>query len=369
MKNFILFSLILWFIPVFSQVPANFQNSNGAVPSQKQETNIVADSIFYEVQKPKEAASNSSKKNQYYDAEVKSYKNLRSKTKENNKARSASPSIQSQMSQKAEQLMEINPNHVESKVLYYDAGNYDASRSDALKQALKIDANHEEALYLFTANNIVIGDTLGFRKAFEKLSNLGYFPADVVCYSGDVLLSVPKHYTLITHGRMDTYGCLWNQGDQSRKDLTIVSLELLQSPQYRDLLINKKFKLPGNSIIDVAYLRTLIQLNPERKFAFSLTLPKDYLADFEQDLVPHGLVFLYQNESSEEEAFNANLNLNNTLKFLDCGQKKDDSYQFLLSNYLPMLMYLESSSKGKNKSGKDIESDIEQKKLKIKKAN
>ena len=63
------------------------------------------------------------------------------------------------------------------------------------------------------------------------------------------------------------------------------------------------------------------------------------------------------------------LHLNSSLKFLECGQKKDENYRFLMNNYLPMLMFIEAASEHEKTIDQTIKSDIEQKKQKIKKGN
>ena len=367
MKKLRLFFLLVLTTPVYSQVPVNSNNFNGATIPQKPEFESLSDSVFEK--KLLQEVIITSKKSVSFETEVENYKNIRAKQKENSKSRSASPALQSQMNQQAEQLMQIDPSHVEAKVLFYDAGNYDAARSFALKEALNQNPRHQEALYLSAANAFVVGDTAGFAKEFQTLSAMEYFPSDVLCYSEDVVASVPQGYSLITHGRLDTYGFLWQQIKGARGDLFNVSLELLQSPQYREQMVKKNLRLPTTNSIDVDYLRNFIRLNPDRKFAFSMTLPKPYIVDFQKELLPNGLVFLYQPDASLEESYATNLHLNSSLKFLECGQKKDENYRFLLNNYLPMLMFIEAASEHEKTIDQTIKSDIEQKKQKIKKGN
>ena len=153
MKKLRLFFLLVITTPVYSQVPVNSNNFNGATIPQKPEFESLSDSVFEK--KLLQEVIISSKKSVSFETEVENYKNIRAKQKENSKSRSASPALQSQMNQQAEQLMQIDPSHVEAKVLFYDAGNYDAARSFALKEALNQNPRHQEALYLSAANAFV----------------------------------------------------------------------------------------------------------------------------------------------------------------------------------------------------------------------
>lgn len=360
--------LLLITRPLMAQVPS-VTNSNGWSQSSMQEVQVVTDSVSLEKVELKEEDKSSKRMVPHYESEVEGYREIRTRSNLNPMSRSAAPTVQGQMDQKASQLMELDPNRIETKVLYYDAGNYDARRAVFLQEALTLNTNHKEALYLWAANAMVTGDTLTFSKTLNTLIALDFFPTDVICYAEDVLLSVPQGYTLITHGRLDTYGFLGEQFKRDRKDVLNVSMELLQSPQYRTQLGKHHVKLPSDMTIDISYLKELIRLNPNRKFALSMTLPKPYFFGFEEELTPNGLVFLYQQETTMDDSYRSNLTLNSTMKFLECDQKKEDSYRFLLSNYLPMLMFLETTTKNHYNNTKAIETDIEQKKQRIKKAN
>jgi hypothetical protein len=93
-----------------------------------------------------------------------------------------------------------------------------------------------------------------------------------------------------------------------------------------------------------------------------MTIPREYLFQFEQDIVPNGLVFLYPNSLNEAQVLLNNEQFMDSFSYLDCGEALDETVSALKQNYLPMILTVETLSTDKSKEKR---SKIENKKYKI----
>lgn len=300
-----------------------------------------------------------------FKKEVDTYKASKAKVKSNSSSRSASEAEEMQLQQSVENLKGVAQTlseQIEANILYYDQGNYNAERAPQLMEALRLNPNHPQGLNLLLANSIVTGDTLLVLHTLNKLKSLHLIPDAMICYGNDLIQSVPDNTTLITHGTLDTYSAIQEQLVMHRNAIDIISLDLLQSDQYRALLLKKGFAIPVQSIVDVTYLGDLIRVNPSKTFAFSMTIPSDYLVQFEQDLAPNGLVFLYPNSLGNEQILQTNEQFMDSFSYMECGVELDESIAGLKQNYLPMILTVETLSSDKSKEKR---SKIESRKIKI----
>ncbi len=286
------------------------------------------------------------------EKEVETYKAIRLQTKSNAFARSPSEEAQQSLDNNAKAIQAIAPETIESNLLYYDAGNYNADRAGYLQKSLEKEPQNEEALTLWIANSLVIGDTIQTFESLMKMDKLGFIPKDVLCYAQDLYTSVPENTILITHGKWDTYGFVYAQlKAKTKPNVLNVSLDLLQSPQYRELLKNKGLRIPSGKIIDVSYLKALCELNQTKQFAFSMTIPKAYLVQFKDQMSPNGLVFLYPSNDQFSKVAANNEDYFDRFLFMECGQTAGQALVGLNGNYFPMLMVLEqqyADEKGSN---------------------
>ena len=147
--------------------------------------------------------------------------------------------------------------------------------------------------------------------------------------------------TLITHGFEDTYGVLFNQfSHQLRSDVKVISLDFLQSPQYRKALEVKGYVLPKSTKIDVGYLSQFCYLNAEKELFLSVTIPRNYLDPLSKKLFPVGLTFQYVDAPSEDlPVRQENLWFYQLNKY---GLNEGEERSKFAMNYLPLLMYLEA---------------------------
>jgi len=287
-----------------------------------------------------------------YQKQVELFNAKKSEVRQNANSRSANPTQEKELERIYQNANMIFPSDPTNGILYYELGNYNANRSYLIANMLKVHPNNVMALELWAANATVKGDSLTLIKTLNQLDSLGYYPKALQCYARDLLASTPDNSVLVTHGRWDSFGALDQQIKFDKQHITLISLEFLQSPQYRSLLTAKGFLLPAQKIVDVAYLGELVQMNPSRQFAFSMTIPSSYLQQFEEQMAPQGLVFLYPNHLSEKAILTKNEQLLNSLNFMQCHEIELDEMEALKNNYLPMIETIENLATSPNKNEK-----------------
>jgi hypothetical protein len=370
----ILFGVCIAFFSL-AQPPQSNSVSNGNLFNNQGATTLVLDSVQLQ-RMDKDQIPAADDVEELHESEVRQqnnfkkeadvYKSSKALIKSNSSSRSASAAEEMQLQQsvtKLKGLAQTPSEQIEANILYYDQGNYNADRAPQLMEALRLNPNHPEGLNLLVANSLVTGDTTKVLSALQKFKALNYMPESMTCYARDLVNSVPTNTTLITHGALDTYSAIQQQFALPSTSIDIISLDLLQSPQYRTLLTAKGYGIPEQTTVDVSYLVQLMEKNPSRKFAFSMTIPSAYLVQFEQELVPNGLVFLYPNHWSNEQILQANEQFLDSFSYMDCGVELDESIAALKQNYMPMILTVETLSTDKSKEKRSL---IERKKIKIK---
>lgn len=255
---------------------------------------------------------------------------------------SRSPSYQQQiqMDQAVNYFQENAPTSFEYHYFKYVAGNYNVDLFPDLEAAAKIrpenaDVHVQMAGYFMIENQV---DTALIY--LNKLLESDRLTDNVVAYSGDILRSVPENGTLITHGFDDSYGSYYAINEQGiRTDVTLISLDFLQSEAYRKDLKSKGYILPASNIVDVNYLTNFCALNVDKNLSISLTTPKEYFQAIQDKLYIVGLVFEYH--TSEFDNFSRNDYLwNESLEKSVISNPVDEKGKQLSANYLPMLLHL-----------------------------
>lgn len=369
----ILFSVCIAFFSL-AQPPQSNGVPNGNLFNNQGGTTFVMDSVQLQrmdkdqipaADDAKELNETEVRQQNNFKKEADVYKSKKVALKSNSRSRSASEVDEVQLQHsvtKLKGLAQTPSEQIEANILYYDQGNYNADRAPELIEALRLNPNHPEGLKLRVANSLVIGDTLTVLTTLNRIESLGLTPPAIRCYASDLINSVPNQTTLITHGTLDTYYAFYEQQLAQKNAINIVSLDLLQSQQYRALLLKKGYSIPVQPTVDVTYLGDFIRINPTTKFAFSMTIPREYLLQFEQDIVPNGLVFLYPNTLDEAQVLLNNERFLDSFSYLDCGEEPDDIVSPLKQNYMPMILTVETLSVDKSKEKR---SKIENKKYKI----
>lgn len=207
---------------------------------------------------------------------------------------SRSPSVESQkvMDSEVEQLRNIDDESFEYHLYNYVSGNYDVTRQESLYRAEAIDGNNQEVQRLIVANSIATGDDNATRKGLVKLVNNGTLSKETISYTDDLLESAKGNEILITHGTNDSYGTIYNQLIQGPvfNSICIVSLDLLKSSSYRELIKGKGVKVPNREVVDIQFFIEMCNLNSNKGISISMTFPLEYLKPMASQLVPYGLV-------------------------------------------------------------------------------
>jgi hypothetical protein len=266
---------------------------------------------------------------------------VRQNSKFNKFQRTPLPAEQSEMDAKVKQLELISPNSWEYHLAYFAAGNYNLDRSQALEKAYQMNPENLEVQKQYVSLKYMEGDTLSAQNMLSTMSLNELISLEVERYTSDVLTSCSMNSTLITHGFEDTYGTLFNQfSHQQRMDVNVVSLDFLQSPQYRITLEEKGYVLPKTTKIDVGYLSQFCYLNAKKELFLSVTIPRTYLDPLSKKLFPVGLTFQYVDAPAEDLSIRQeDLWFYQLNKY---GLKEGEERSKFAMNYMPMLMYLEA---------------------------
>jgi hypothetical protein len=266
---------------------------------------------------------------------------VRQNSKSNKFQRTPIAAEQAEMDAKVKQLELISPNSWEYQLAYYSAGNYNLDRSAALEKAYEMNQENLEVQKQYISLKYINGDTLNAGNTLSLLSLNEDISLAVERYTSDILTSCTMNSTLITHGFEDTYGTLFNQfNHQQRMDVKVISLDFLQSPQYREKLKGLGYNLPKSTKIDVAYLGQFCALNTEKEIFLSVTIPRNYLEPLSKKLFPVGLTFQHVDSPAEDLPIRQeNLWFEQLNKY---GLTEGEERSKFAMNYMPLLMYLEA---------------------------
>tara|TARA_Y100001978_G_C23683111_1_gene430228 strand:+ start:237 stop:1364 length:1128 start_codon:yes stop_codon:yes gene_type:complete len=293
--------------------------------------------------------TNSKYKNTYSSQYSQSKQALETETKRvKYQTNSRSPSIQSQqrMDHELELLKELDDQSFDYHLYRYLSGNYDVSKQNSLYKAIEIDSSNTSVQQLLVANSVVKGDYNEAKKYLIKLAKSGSLSQETIAYTEDVLKSSAENEILLTHGTNDSFGCFYNQYvvyNQFNSTL-VISLDLLKSQSYRELLLKKGINLPDLETVDVQYFKEFCDLNASKGISISMTFPIDYLRPISKQLIPFGLVFRTGKQvplcaSDLEKLWNNSFNKKNLNHF---HSKESRNYS---KNYLPTQTILKSYHK------------------------
>jgi hypothetical protein len=266
---------------------------------------------------------------------------VRQNSKTNKFQRTPLVAEQAEMDAKVKQLEQISPNSWEYQLAFYSAGNYNLNRASAIEQAFAMNPENVEVQKQYLSLKYINGDTINAGNTLSLMSLNEDINLAVERYTSDVLTSCTMNSTLITHGFEDTYGALFNQfNHQQRMDVKVISLDFLQSPQFRTELEEKGYVLPKTTKIDVGYLSQFCYLNADKELFLSVTIPRTYLDPLAKKLFPVGLTFQYVDAPAEDLPLRQeNLWFYELNKYgLNVGEERS---KFAM-NYMPLLMYLEA---------------------------
>lgn len=259
---------------------------------------------------------------------------------------------QSQMDAAVANLEKIDDKSFEYNYFKYVSGNHDISRVAFLERAEKIRPNNSDVQVQMAAYYLIMKNDKNALKYLNSLVSSGRLSQESVDYSHDLLMSVPDKGVLITHGFDDTYGANLSQlQNKLRKDVTIVSLDLMQSEAYRKSLQQQGFKLPTGKVVNVAFFQEFCKLNSSKNLAVSMTLPKEYLQGIKSNLYVVGLIMEYH-KSADLNMYKNDLLWSEKLDKNLIDNAMTTRGKELSANYLPMLLLLRQYYKSTNEKGK-----------------
>ena len=300
MKHFLFFMMVFLMLHVSAQEPENSSRATNNIELNEVELeNKQPNKIFQEVVSPKPTAKKAKSRSMdaYKSSQFSQSKQvLETETKRARyQSNSRSPSIQSQqrMDDEVQLLKEVDDQSFDYHLYHYISGNYDVSRQSSLYEAAELDESNTSVHKLLVANSVVKGDVNEAKKYLNKLVSSGSLSQETIAYAEDVLKSSADNQILLTHGTNDSYGCFYNQYVVSNQfsSIVVISLDLMKSQSYRELLLKKGIKLPAREFIDVQYFKDFCDLNANRGISISMTYPIDYLRPIANRLIPYGLVF------------------------------------------------------------------------------
>lgn len=258
---------------------------------------------------------------------------------------------QEEMNRVVQYFAKNAPTSFEYHFYKYVAGNYDVRLIQHLNQAEKLKPNNSDVLVQKAAYGWIVSDSAVANLYLKKLVKISKLDPDVLNYDLQMLKSLPSNSVLLTHGFDDGFGAYyWNRVQNTRSDVCVLSLDLMQSEVYRDSLIKKGFEFPTSRVIDVEFFKAFCTLNADHQLFVSMTFPKPYLEAIQSDLSVHGLTFAYgvnqrrQLEMSEVIRTNEILwetQFKSSIQQPTYGEKGNQ----LLANYLPMLFLLRAHYK------------------------
>lgn len=258
-------------------------------------------------------------------------------------------------------IKNVNQNAFEYHLYNYKIGNYDFDRIDDLKMAAKLQPNHPEVLKSLGAFYYIQGNTNLLKQQLRRMYSGKHFSTELSDFAKDVLNSMPENAILITHGEDDTYPLLIEQYiNNTRQDVKIVSLDHLQSEDFRDKLKKEGVVIPTGKKINTTYFEEFVSQNTDN-VVIATSVPKSYLNTVSNSINVEGLGFKISKNSITK------LQQRKLVKIYDqhinkaLNQKiNSGNYNKLLSNYLPFLFEIRNYwiDKDDHKKVAEIESQI-----------
>lgn len=271
-----------------------------------------------------------------------------------NKANS-SPTQKNPTTEQQNSMNEFIKDHFSNSEFEYNlstfmASGFDVSKKKYLDKAKAIQPKNQEVLIQSVALSFLLVDTKTLKADLIELRNQNFITDDDLSYARDVLLSVPKYSTLITHGITDTYPILYLQEVENflKDEVELIPMMFFQSDEFYYTLKNMALlHMPKSRVVNPDFLKEFCKYN--NSYYLSLTIPTSYFEVMKNNLYPIGLTFGYTPSEYQNSTMNRNLweyNLKKTV----ISNAKDKNGRQLSANYLPMLINLYKYYESENDS-------------------
>lgn len=252
--------------------------------------------------------------------------------------RSASPEEIGNMKQSAQLYADMLPGSFEKHFYTYLLSKYDPKQFPELQQAAKLEPTKTEvqqelAVYGVAVNDQELADSVTLQMIAQNKISEG-----LLTYATDMVNSIPSNGTLLLHGYTELIPVNYERNNLGRADLELISVDLMQSPEYQATLTAKGFVMPTSTFVDTTFVQAFCALNTSKNLYMSMSFPKEYFAGISSSLNPVGLTFAYdQSATLDYNAWNISL-VETKWKKYELGIGKDQQSDALSANYLPTLL-------------------------------
>jgi len=312
----------------------------------------------------KPSSSESQLNQQRYVSANASFQQSYSSAKKLSSRRSPTHEEQLDLNMRLETMRSTNSSGFEYQLAEYQIGNHDVSKIEFLNEAERLNPNDKEVQLQLTAYHEIIGSTKK-NTYLKKLDGSKYFSNDLINYARIVLSSLPQNAVLITHGVDDTYPIWIAQSIQGwRKDISVISLDLLQSDEYRGKLKRQGFQLPTTSFVDTKFLQDFIRMNAQKSLHVSMTVPVPYLRSVQSYLEIEGLSFTTKSADPGSKNLLIYKQLLNELD--NVSTPSTEIGKQLQMNYAPMLLVIRNTAE--INENKELKKKVEKQLLDIAKS-
>lgn len=252
--------------------------------------------------------------------------------------RSASQEEVLNMKQGAQIYATMLPGSFEKHFYTYLLSKYNPKQFPELQLAANLQPTNTEvqqelAVYGVAVNDQKLTDSVAVQMIAQNKISGG-----LLSYATDMVNSVPENGTLLLHGYTELIPVNYEKNNLGRADIQLISVDLMQSPDYQASLTAKGFVMPSSAFVDTSFVQTFCALNNSKNLFLSMSFPKEYFQGITSALNPVGLTFAYGQAATLD--YNArNIELVETKwKKYELGIGKDPQSDALSANYLPALL-------------------------------
>lgn len=346
MRTIVTISIICVGVFSFSQNENNNKNNSGNFNN----SNVIKETEKKELRTVEEAEELPATKTAVFDSQFQTkrynYEFTRKRFKIKNQTKGFSSDQQDQLDAYLEDLRAVSNESFEYNYLTYVNGNHNVSLFKHLLKAYELKPYDSNLYDDFIAYYEITGDESKKSEFAKKLMKSNTIESGVYKYNENVLRSIDKNGILITNGYDDTYP-IWVLQTQKgmRKDVRVLSLDLLQNKDYRKNILKKYgLKDPGVGPENKEFIYKLCQLNPSKNLFLGYTVPKFVLKSLAINLKNTGLALKYSPNKLNEDKLKINYENELQLDYLMENQSSN-KVKKLNANYLISLVQLHAKYK------------------------
>lgn len=251
--------------------------------------------------------------------------------------RSASPEEVLNMKQSAQLYANMLPGSFEKHFYTYLLSKYDPKQFTELQQAARLEPTKTEVQQELVAYGVAVNDQILADSVTREMIVQNKISNGLISYATDLVNSVPASGTLLLHGYTELIPVNYEKNTLGRGDLELISVDLMQSPEYQASLTSRGYIMPNSTFVDTAFVQNFCALNVSKNLYISMSFPKEYFQGMSSPLNPVGLTFAYDQSTMDYNAWNISL-VETKWKTPELGIGRDEQSDALSANYLPALL-------------------------------